>query len=183
MDTVYVIGHRNPDTDSVVSAIAYASLRSAEKFKFTVEAYMYPPEFAVCDGTAEPAPGLYLGQQARKPFGFSYRTKIGSDTHTDADAGYKLHIIYNSTAAPSEKSYETVNDSPDAITFSWECDSLPVPCTGYKPVSSITIDSMKVDATKLAALEDLLYGTENTDPHLPTPDEVVALIKVTNNGD
>ena len=166
--------------DLYADNIAYASLRSAEKFKFTIEAYMYPPQFAVCDGTEEPVTGVYLGQQSRKPFGFCYRTKIGSDTHTDADAGYKLHIIYNATAAPSEKSYETINDSPDAITFSWECDSLPVPCTGFKPVSSIVIDSTKVDAEKLGDLEDLLYGTDNTDPELPDPDTVLETLGYTS---
>lgn len=161
--------------DLYADNIKYASLRSAETLKFTIEAYTYPEEFAVCDGTVSPVAGVYLGQQKRTPFGFTYQTLIGNDTASETD-DFKLHIIYNSTASPSEKSYETVNDSPDAITFSWECDATPVPVTGYKPCASITIDSTKCDATKLGALLDMMYGTENTDPILPTPDQVIKMI-------
>lgn len=154
--------------DLYADNIKYASLRSAETFGGTIEAYTYPDEFGECDGTVAPVAGVYLGQQKRKPFGFVYRTLIGNDTASDGDDGYKLHIWYNCTASPSEKSYETVNDSPDAITFSWEVDTTPVPVTGtsFKPVATITVDSTKftttADKTKLEALEDLLFGTDGT---------------------
>lgn len=156
--------------------IKYASLRSVETFGGTIEAYTYPEEFEVCDGTAAPANGVKLGQQPRKPFGFCYRTAIGSDTDTGME-GYKLHIVYGATASPSERSYETINDSPEGMTFSWEFDTVPVPVTGYKPVSLITIDSRTADPTKLAALEAILYGTggqSGTDARLPLPAEVIS---------
>ncbi|MCC8049708.1 MAG: hypothetical protein LIP10_03480 [Clostridiales bacterium] len=153
--------------------IKYGSLRSAETFDYTIEAYTYPPEWEECDGSAELATGVYVGQQKRSAFGFTYRSQIGDDT--DEEAGYKLHLVYNSTASPSEKSRSTVNDSPEAITFSWECSTTPIPCTGFKNCSTITIDSTKVDATKLAALEDILYGTDDTEAYLPLPDDVMAL--------
>lgn len=166
--------------DLYADDIKYASLRSAETFGGTIEAYTYPEEFAICDGTASPVTGLYLGQQKRKGFGFSYQSQIGNDTGTDSDDGYKLHIWYNCTASPSEKSYETVNDSPDAITFSWEITTTPVPVniTGsdYKPVSTITIDSTKVDSTKLNTLRGLLYGTDNTEAQLPDPATVISTL-------
>ena len=145
--------------DKYADNIKYFSLMSAERFKATVEAYTYPDEFAQCDGSAEVATGVYFGQQDRKPFGFSYRTKVG-DAQDGDDVGYKLHLVYGCKASPSSKNYATVNDSPDAINFSWSVDSTPVNVDGYKAVSSITIDSTKVDATKLAALEDILYGTD-----------------------
>jgi hypothetical protein len=159
----------------------YVNLRSAEEFGATVEAFTYPDEFAQCDGTAEPVAGLGVGQQARKAFGLSYRTKIGNDLNSEA--GYKLHLVYGATAAPSEKAYSTINDSPEAATFSWELTTDPVdvpgtnPATGkpYAPTSLLTIDSTTVDATALAALEDLLYGTVGTDPSLPTPGAVIAM--------
>lgn len=154
--------------------IKYLDLRSAEDFGATVEAYTYPEEFAACDGSAEIAPGVMAGQQARKAFGFSYRTLIGNDTEGDSH-GYKIHIIYNATVSPSEKSYGTVNDSPDAINFSWEMTTTPIAVTGFKPTSHIEIDSTKVDSTKLAALEDLLYGTENAEPTLPLPNQLVTM--------
>ena len=154
--------------------IKYLDLRSAEDFGATVEAYTYPEEFAQCDGSAEIAPGVMAGQQSRKAFGFSYRTLIGNDTEGDAH-GYKIHIIYNATVSPSEKSYGTVNDSPDAINFSWEMTTTPISVTGFKPTSHIEIDSTKVDATKLTALENMLYGTENTEPALPLPDTLVTM--------
>ena len=157
--------------------IKYLELRSAEEFGATVEAYTYPDEFAICDGSAELAPGLMAGQQTRKRFGFCYRSIIGNDTETDG-YGYKLHLIYNAMASPSERQYQTVNDSPEAITFSWEMTTTPVAIGvgDYKPTSSLTIDSTKVDATALAALEDVLYGTENEDARLPLPAEVVEIL-------
>lgn len=159
--------------------IKYATLRSAETFKATVEAYTYPDEFAECDGSAAPTDGLYIGQQQRKTFGLCYRTEIGSDTVSDTTNSYKLHLVYGCTASPSDKGYETINDSPDAITFSWEIDTVPVAVTGYKPTSCIVIDSTKVDSTKLAALETILYGTggqTEVDARLPLPDEVISTL-------
>lgn len=161
--------------DIYADNIKYASLRSAETFGATIEAYMFPDEFYECDGAKSVATGVYIGQQSRKPFGFCYRTLVGNDTATDADDGYKIHIIYNATASPSDKNYETVNDSPDAITLSWEIDTTPVPVTGAKPTATIVIDSTKCDATKLKTLEEKLYGTENQEPTLPSPDEVIAI--------
>lgn len=155
--------------------IKYLELRAAEEFGATVEAYTYPDEFAVCDGSASVADGVMIGQQARQPFGLCYRTVLGNDNQRD-EYGYKLHLIYNATASPSERSYQTINDSPEAITFSWEMTTTPVAVEGYKPTACMTIDSTKADATKLAALEDILYGTENTDPRLPLPGEVIELM-------
>lgn len=161
--------------------IKYAILRSAETLSLTIEAYTYPPEFEACDGMATPtgATGLVLGQQARKAFGFCYRTEVGTDANNNA--GYKLHIVYGCTATPSDKDYETINDNPDAITFSWDVDSVPTPLTGayssYKPVSEIVIDSTTVDSTKLTALEALLYGSGSTAPALPDPTTVITTIK------
>lgn len=161
--------------DLYADNIKYASLRSAETFGATIEAYMFPEEFMECDGSAAMADGVYVGQQSRKPFGFCYRTLIGNDTASDSDDGYKLHIIYNATASPSDKNYETVNDSPDAITMSWEIDTTPVPVTGKKPTATITIDSTKCDEQKLQTLLDTLYGTASTEPTLPPPDEVIGI--------
>lgn len=137
--------------------IKYLSLMSTEEFGATVEAYTYPDEFAQCDGSASLATGVMIGQQPRKTFGLCYRTTIGNDTEGN-DFGYKLHIIYGALASPSEKAYATINDSPEAITFSWEITTTPVNVTGAKPTASLTIDSTKVDAEKLAALEKVLYG-------------------------
>lgn len=153
--------------------LVYVNLLSAEEFGATLEAFTYPDEFAECDGSVETTPGVILGQQGRKTFGLSYRTKVGNDLNSDA--GYKLHLVWGLTAAPSEKAYNTVNDSPEAITFSWELTSTPVPVAGRKPAASMTIDSTKVDATALATLEDMLYGTSGADAHLPTPAEVIAI--------
>ena len=161
--------------DLYADNIKYASLRSAETFGATIEAYMYPDEFAQCDGSYAVATGVYIGQQSRKPFGFCYRTLIGNDTASEEDDGYTLHIIYNATASPSEKNHETVNDSPDAVTMSWDLDTTPVPVTGRKPTATITINSTKCDAAKLKTLEDTLYGTANAEPTLPSPDEVIAI--------
>ena len=154
--------------------IKYLNLMSAEEFKATIEAYTYPDEFGACNGEAELAPGVSVGQQKRSPFGLSYQTKIGNDV--DSDLGYKIHLVYGGLAAPSEKSYGTVNDSPEAITFSWEVSTTPVEVPGMKPTASLTIDSTKVDAAKLALLEAMLYGSESEEPKLPTPEEVIALI-------
>lgn len=156
--------------------IKYLSLRSAEDFGATVEAYTYPDEFAVCDGSAEVISGVMLGQQPRAPFGMCYRTVMGNDTELEAH-GYKLHLIYNATVSPSEKAYQTINDSPEAITFSWELKTTPTNVTGYKPVASLTIDSTKVDAEKLKALEDKLYGSSSAEAMLPLPDAVIALLR------
>jgi hypothetical protein len=154
--------------------IKYLNLLSAEEFGATIEAYTYPDEFAQCDGSAEIAPGVMIGQQNRKVFGLSYKTTLGNDVDGN-DHGYKLHIIYGALAAPSEKGYSTINDSPEAITFSWEITTTPVSVTGFKPTASIVIDSTKVDATDLEALEEILYGTIDNDPYLPLPDEISSL--------
>ena len=158
--------------------IKYLNLISTEEFGATIEAYTYPDEFAACDGSAALVDGVMIGQQARKTFGLCYRTTIGNDTNGN-DYGYKLHIIYGALAAPSEKAYATINDSPEAITFSWEVTTTPVNVTGAKPTASITIDSTKADPTKLAALEDILYGKDGepgNEPRLPLPDEIKTLM-------
>lgn len=165
--------------------IKYASLRSAEEFGATIEAYQCPREFYECDGTAEMEDGVYIGQQTRKHFGFSYVTTIGNDTLGN-DYGYKIHLIYNASANPSERSYQTINESPDAITLSWEITTTPVPVKApegstytlkgtYKNVAHLEIDSTKVDANKLAAFEAVLYGSGNTPARLPEPGEVASM--------
>lgn len=161
-------------TPQYADNIKYLNLVSAEEFGATIEAFTYPNEFAQCDGTAQPSAGISIGQQTRKSFGFSYRTKVGNDVN-GADHGYKLHLVYGALAAPSEKAFNTVNDSPEAITFSWELTTTPVPVTGFKPTAILTIDSTKVPAANLAALETALYGSAGTSPRLPLPDEVVAI--------
>lgn len=155
--------------------IKYLSLLSTEEFGATVEAYTYPDEFAECDGSAELAPGVVIGQQKRKAFGMSYRTVVGNDVDGN-DYGYKLHLIYGAMAAPSEKGYATINDSPEAITFSWEISTTPVSVNGFKPTASITIDSTKVNAEKLADLEKILYGDAETEARLPLPNEVATIM-------
>lgn len=159
--------------------IKYLNLMSNEEFGATIEAYTYPDEFAECDGSATLATGVMIGQQKRKTFGLCYRTSLGNDVD-GSDYGYKLHLVYGCLAAPSEKAYATINDSPEAITFSWEVSTTPVNVSGFKPTSQITIDSTKADAGKLAALEDILYGKDDqdTEPRLPLPDEVATLMKV-----
>ena len=152
---------------------------SAEEYAATVEAYTYPDEFAECDGSAEIAPGVSIGQQKRKSFGMSYKTVLGNDTENNA-YGYKLHLIYGALAAPSEKAYATINDSPEAITFSWELSTTPVSVNGFEPTASITIDSTKVDAEKLKSLEAILYGSESVEARLPLPDEVATIMKATS---
>lgn len=165
--------------------IKYLNLMSNEEFGATIEAYTYPDEFAECDGSASLTEGVYIGQQARKTFGLCYRTTLGNDAKGN-DYGYKLHIIYGAMASPSEKAYSTINDSPDAITFSWELSTTPVAVANFKPTASLTIDSTKVNAQKLAALEEILYGKDGTgednsvgavDPRLPLPDEIATLMK------
>ena len=157
--------------------IKYIDLISAEEFGGTIEAFTYPDEFGVCDGTASPSTGLVLGQQTRKRFGMSYRTKIGNDVD-QMDHGYKIHLIYGALAAPSEKAYASINDSPEAITFSWEFSTIPVALTTgtYKPVASLTIDSTKVNPAKLALLEAELYGDATNPANLPLPDEIITLL-------
>ena len=165
--------------------IKYLNLLSAEEFGATIEAYTYPDEFAECDGSGSLAEGISIGQQKRKTFGLCYKTTLGNDTDGN-DYGYKLHIIYGALAAPSEKAYATINDSPEAITFSWEISTTPVNVTGFKPTASLTIDSTKADPTKLAELETILYGKDPTqpegddgvDPRLPLPDEIATLMAV-----
>ena len=155
--------------------IKYLNLMSAEEFSCTIEAYTYPDEFAECDGSASLVNGVSIGQQPRKTFGLCYRTTIGNDTDSNAH-GYKLHMIYGCLAAPSEKAYANINDSPEAITFSWEVSTTPVNVTGHKPTALLTIDSTKADPSKLAALEKILYGDTETEARLPLPDEVAELM-------
>lgn len=164
--------------------IKYLNLISVEEFEANIEAYTYPEEFEECDGSAELTPGVTLGQQPRKTFGLCYRTRLGNDLDGE-DYGYKLHLIYGAKAAPSDKGYETINDTPDAITFSWDVTTTPVPVTGFKPTASLVIDSTKVDSAKLQALEEILYGkaavegetpSEEVEARLPLPDEVLTII-------
>lgn len=161
----------------------YLNLISTEEFGASVEAYTYPDEFAECDGSAEPTAGVIIGQQNRKTFGLCYRTLLGNDVES-TEYGYKIHLVYGALAAPSEKSYQTVNDSPEAATFSWEISTTPVAVTGFKPTATVVIDSTKVDASKLAALEDIIYGKDAVGAvpavvaRLPLPNEVVTLLSV-----
>lgn len=168
--------------DIYADNIKYATLRSAETFGGTIEAYTYPDEFSVCDGSVSPAKGVNFGQQKRRGFGLSYVTNVGNDTATESDDGYKLHLIYGATAAPSERSYTTTNDSPDAMSMSWEISTVPVSITNddLRPVSTITIDTTKLDEkgkTALQSLETMLYGSATKDPKLPLPGDVYALFK------
>ena len=162
-------------TDLYADDIKYLTLMSAENFKATIEAYTYPDEFAECDGSATIADGVTIGQQSRKPFGLCYRTAIGNDTDGN-EHGYKLHIVYGCQASPSEKQYSTINDSPEAITFSWEVNTTPVNVNGKKPTATLIIDSTKADKSKLTALEAILYGSESEEPRLPLPDEIATLM-------
>lgn len=160
--------------------IKYLNLLSNEEFKASIEAYTYPDEFGVCDGSAELATGVSIGQQTRSPFGLCYRTTLGNDTEGN-EHGYKLHFIYNALAAPSEKAYATINDSPEAITFNWELTTTPVEVEGFKPTASLVIDSTKVtDKNKLKELEDIIYGKDgdpSAEPRLPLPNEIAQLFK------
>lgn len=175
-------------TNIYADNIKYLELRSLEEFGGTIEAYTYPDEFAECDGSVALISGLYAGQQPRKPFGFSFRSRIGNDIDKE-EHGYKLHLIYGAMASPSERSYATINDSPEAITFSWEFTTTPVSLAGHKPVSCLTIDSTKVDSTKLKNLEDKLYGVSTTTgtnavagsaAYLPLPAEVISTLSGSN---
>lgn len=166
--------------------IKYLNLMSTEEFSATIEAYTYPDEFATCDGSQEVTSGVFIGQQNRQEFGFCYRTALGND-ESGEDYGYKLHIIYNCLASPSEKSYSTINDSPEAITFSWDISTTPVVLTStdsagavYKPTACLTLDSSKLSATKMAALEAILYGSESAEAKLPSPDEIIAMMTATD---
>ena len=153
----------------------YLNLYSVEEYASSIEAYTYPDEFAECDGSAEIAKGVSIGQQTRKSFGLAYKTLIGSDTDGN-DHGYKLHLVYGCKAAPSERSHATVNDSPEALSFSWEISTTPVSVTGHKPTASVEIDSTKVNAEKLAAFEKILFGSTEAAARLPLPDEVATLL-------
>lgn len=155
--------------------IKYLELQSAEEFGATIEAYTYPDEFGECDGTASIGQGIIIGQQSRKIFGLSYKTVVGNDVKNN-DYGYKLHLIYGAKAAPSEKAYSTINDSPEAITFSWEVTTTPVPVNGHKPTSTLVIDSTKVGEGVMKKIEDVLYGGDEAEPRLPLPDEVLTII-------
>ena len=155
--------------------IKYLNLYSADEFGGTIEAYTYPVEFGACNGEASLATGVVIGQQSRKAFGLSYVTTVGNDTD-GTDFGYKIHIVYGAMASPSEKAYATINDSPEAITFSWEFTTTPVAVEGFKPTASVVVDSTKVAPEKLAALEALLYGTESEEAKLPLPDEIITLL-------
>lgn len=162
-------------TDLYADDVKYLTLMSAENFKATIEAYTYPVEFEECDGSATIAKGVVIGQQPRKPFGLCYRTAIGNDTDGN-EHGYKLHIVYGCQASPSEKQYSTINDSPEAITFSWEVNTTPVNVNGKKPTATLIIDSTKADKAKLTDLEAILYGSEQAEPRLPMPDEIATLM-------
>ena len=155
--------------------VKYLNLISTEELGGTIEAYTYPDEFAECDGSASIATGVYIGQQSRKTFGMCYTTTVGNDVDSNAH-GYKLHLIYGALASPSEKAYSTINDSPEAITFSWEFSTTPVNVTGFKPTANIVIDSTKATPEKLAALEKILYGDTEVEPRLPLPNEVAQVM-------
>lgn len=163
--------------DQYADNIKYLSIRSAEELNGTIEAFMYPDEWNQCDGNVEIAKGVVIGQQNRKMFGLSYRTILGNAVD-GIDYGYKLHLLYGATASPSERTYETVNESPEANTLSWEYNTTPVPVTGYKPTSLVTISSKDVEPEKLEALEKILYGTEEDDARLPFPDEVFRILGI-----
>ena len=156
--------------------IKYLNIISAEEFGATIEAYTYPDEFMECDGSAQVVAGVNIGQQARKSFGISYRTRVGNDVSGD-NLGYKIHVIYNCQAAPSGKTYSTVNESPEAITFSWEVTTTPVPVEGFRPTATIVFDSTKLDAEKMAAVENVLYGAASSEASLPSIEELLALVQ------
>lgn len=162
------------ETKLYADDIKYASLRSAEEYAYTIEAYTYPPEWEPCDGSAQVATGVTISQQKRKGFGFSWVTTVGNDVSDEV--GKKIHIAWNSTASPSEKSYASINDSPDAITFSWECSTSPVNVSGFRPTSHMEIDYSKLKADTVKAIEDKLWGTENAAATLPTPAEIITLV-------
>lgn len=164
-------------SDLYADNIKYATLRSAETLGGTIEAYTYPDEWGACDGSAEPVKGLKIGQQSRATFGLSYKTLIGNDTASSDDDGYNLHLVYGATASPSERAYATVNDSPEAITFSWEFQTTPINVEGYKPTSSLTLNSLALGLDVMKAVEDILYGSDDKEARLPLPDEIIEIIK------
>lgn len=166
-------------TPNYADNIEYLSLESTEKFKATIEAYTYPRKFEECDGTRAIANGVTIGQQSRKTFGMAYRSLVGNDID-GTDHGYKIHLIYGAKAAPSEKGYTTVNEKPEAITFSWSVTTTPVPVPGFKPTALLTVDSRYVSATGLQLLEDALYGTESKEPNLPLPEDVIKMLATTD---
>lgn len=162
------------ETKLYADDIKYASLRSAEEFTYTIEAFTYPPEWEPCDGSASVATGVSISQQKRKGFGFSWVTTVGNDISDEA--GQKIHIAWNSTASPSEKSFASINDSPDAITFSWECTTSPVNVTGHRPTSHMEINCAKLKEKTIKAVQDKLWGSESGKATLPSPDELIQLI-------
>lgn len=164
------------ETPLYADDVKYLTLRSAEEFGATVEAYTYPEEFEQCDGSAAIAAGVIIGQQARRAFGLCYRTSVGNDIQGQ-NFSYKLHLIYGCTVAPSEKSYSTINDNPEAITFSWELSTVPVPVDGFSPTASLVIDASKVDEGKMQLLEDALFGDESNEAKLLLPNEIMEMLK------
>ena len=164
------------ETPLYADDVKYLTLRSAEEFGATVEAYTYPEEFEQCDGSATIANGVTIGQQARRAFGLCYRTSVGNDIQGQ-NFSYKLHLIYGCTVAPSEKSYSTINDNPEAITFSWELSTVPVPVEGFNPTASLVIDASKVDEGKMQQLEDALFGAESNEAKLLLPNEIMEMLK------
>lgn len=164
------------ETPLYADDVKYLTLRSAEEFGATVEAYTYPEEFEQCDGSASIANGVTIGQQARRAFGLCYRTSVGNDIQGQ-NFSYKLHLIYGCTVAPSEKSYSTINDNPEAITFSWELSTVPVPVEGFSPTASLVIDASKVDKEKMQSLEDALFGDESNEAKLLLPNEIMEMLK------
>lgn len=168
------------DNPQYADNIEYLNLMSAEKFKATIEAFTYPIEFEECDGSRRIAKGITVGQQNRKPFGFSYRTIVGNDIQGN-DLGYKIHLIYGAKAAPTEKSYSTVNDSPEAITFSWSVSASPVSVPNFKPTAALTIDSRTLSKEGLKVLEDALYGSEAKEPNLPLPEDIIKMLESTGD--
>lgn len=163
-------------TNLYADDVKYVVIYGAEEFEATIEAYTYPEEFEQCDGSAVLQEGVNVGQQTRKTFAFCYTTSLGNDTQGQ-DFGYKIHIIYGCKAKPSEKSYSTINDSPEAVTFSWDVSTVPVPVEGMNPTATVVIDSTRMDKGKLKILEDKLYGTEAAEPTLPLPNEIKELLK------
>ena len=163
-------------TNLYADDVKYVVIYGAEEFEATIEAYTYPEEFEQCDGSAALVSGVNVGQQTRKTFAFCYTTSLGNDTEGQ-DFGYKIHIIYGCKAKPSEKSYSTINDSPEAVTFSWDVSTVPVPVEGMNPTATVVIDSTRLDSSKLKALEDKLYGTESSESELPLPDAIKTLVQ------
>lgn len=155
--------------------IKYINIMSREDFAVTIEAFTYPDEFGICDGSVEVVKGITIGQQTRHPFGISYQTKIGNDVDQE-EYGYKIHLIYNALAKPSQKQYQTINENPDANNFSWELSTTPISVEGHKPTASLVINSTKTDPEKLKELEDIIYGSDTLEPRMPLPDEIISIV-------